>query len=159
MTTDPDADAPLDDRIVGELVRNGRISFADLGRAVGLSSHAAGERVRRLLRTGVIRGFTAVVDPRSRGEAYEALIDVRLLPQTPPEKFEDFVAALEEVREAWFVTGRYDYVLRMVCSDADTLDATVRTVRQRGGVAATETRIVMRTRSPYADWARTDWRP
>src|SRR5688500_6470611 len=52
-----------DREILGELMRNGRISFRDLGAAVGLSANAAADRVRRLLGDGIITGFTATVDP------------------------------------------------------------------------------------------------
>ena len=53
----------IDREILGELTRNGRISFRDLGAAVGLSANAAADRVRRLRTAGVITGFTATVDP------------------------------------------------------------------------------------------------
>ena len=67
-----------DREILGELMRNGRISFRDLGAAVGLSANAAADRVRRLRRDGIITGFTATVDPGAAGRLLVALIDVRL---------------------------------------------------------------------------------
>lgn len=130
-------------RLLGE---NGRASFTDLGAAVGLSPHATADRVRRLQDAGVIKGFTTIVDHAALGGGLEALIDVRLLAATKPEPFEQFVATLPDAREMWFVTGRYDYELRVTCADPEALDRTVREIRQRGGVAATETRIVMRSR-------------
>lgn len=130
-------------RLLGE---NGRASFTELGAAVGLSPHATADRVRRLQESGVIRGFAAIVDHAALGGGLEALIDVRLLAVTPPDRFEEFVATLPDVRELWFVTGRYDYELRITCADPEALDRTVREIRREGGVAATETRIVMRSR-------------
>lgn len=135
----------LDFRIVGELVRDGRLSFADLGARVGLSPHAAADRVRRLRKSGVITGFRAVVAPEHLGQHLDAMIDVRLRPETLPEQFEAVANGLASVREVAFVTGRADYQIRVACQDADELDAVVRAFRQRGGVATTETRIVMRT--------------
>ncbi len=134
----------LDDQILNALVRNGRASFASLGAEVGLSPHAVAGRVRRLLERGVITGFTARVDPEQLGRSLDALIDVRLRPETLPEAFERAAARLPAVREIAFVTGRSDYQLRVACADADDLDHTVRALRQHGGAAATETRIVMR---------------
>ncbi|MCW3040403.1 MAG: hypothetical protein JWM31_2308 [Solirubrobacterales bacterium] len=134
----------LDFRIVGELVRDGRQSFAELGTRIGLSPHAAADRVRRLRRSGVITGFTATVAPEHLGEHLDAMIDVRLRPETLPEQFEAVAHALSSVREVAFVTGRADYQVRVACRDADELDAVVRAFRLRGGVATTETRIVMR---------------
>jgi len=55
------------------------------------------------------------------------------------------VALLPAVREMAFVTGRFDYQLRVACLDADDLDHTVRAIRGEAGAAGTETRIVMRS--------------
>jgi len=135
-----------DFRIVEELVRNGRASFASLGANVGLSPHAAADRVRRLTRAGVITGFTAVVDLERVGRALDAFIDVRLMPSAPPEKFEAAIARMPRVRDLAFVTGRFDYHVRVACADVDELDKTVRQVRD-AGAAQTETRIVLRAAS------------
>ncbi len=136
-----------DNRIVDLLVRNGRASYAQLGEEVGLSPHAVAGRVRRLVDRGVITGFTATVDPEHLGRRLDALIDVRLRPETLPEAFETAAAKLRSVREIAFVTGRSDYQVRVACTDPDDLDQTVRALRQQGGAAATETRIVMRVAS------------
>jgi Lrp/AsnC family leucine-responsive transcriptional regulator len=142
-TTESTALDETDFRIVTMLVRNGRASFAAIGAEVGLSAHGAADRVRRLQRAGVITGFTARVDLEGIGRALDAVIDVRLLPATTPEAFERSLANLPAVREAAFVTGRFDYQVRVACRDSDDLDATVRAIRA-DGVAQTETRIVLR---------------
>jgi Lrp/AsnC family transcriptional regulator, leucine-responsive regulatory protein len=136
-----------DHRIINRLVRNGRVSYAALGEEVGLSPHGAADRVRRLEKSGVITGFTAVVDLENLGRGLDAFVDVRLLPTADPDAFERLAASLQPVREILFVTGRFDYQLRVACTDADELDRTVRALRQRGGAAATETRIVLRART------------
>lgn len=136
---------PVDHRILSVLVDNGRASFASIGEVVGLSPHGAADRVRRLERLGVIEGFTVRLDLEQVGRGLDAFVDVRLLAATDPEEFEKAVVALPAVREAVFVTGRFDYQLRLACTDADDLDRTIRTLRQRAGAAQTETRIVMRS--------------
>jgi Lrp/AsnC family leucine-responsive transcriptional regulator len=133
-----------DIRILNALLANGRASFASLGEEVGLSPHGAADRVRRLERAGVITGYTATVAPANVGRALDALIDVRLLPKTSPDRFEAFCRAQPAVRELAFVTGRFDYHVRIACQNADELDATVRAIRREGGAAQTETRIVLR---------------
>ncbi len=55
------------------------------------------------------------------------------------------MAKLPAVRELAFLTGRFDFQLRLACRDADDLDRTVRTIRRDAGAASTETRIVMRS--------------
>jgi Lrp/AsnC family transcriptional regulator, leucine-responsive regulatory protein len=135
----------IDTQILSILGENGRASFASIGEAVGLSPHGTADRVRRLERDGVILGYAARVDQGSVGRGLEALVDIRLLPSADPDEFERLALALPAVREVDFLTGRFDYQLRLACRDADELDQTVRTIRREGGAAATETRIVMRS--------------
>jgi Lrp/AsnC family transcriptional regulator, leucine-responsive regulatory protein len=133
-----------DHRILKALVRNGRATFAALGAEVGLSPHGAADRVRRLERAGVIQGYAARVDLERLGRRLDAMVDVRLAAATDPDAFEAAAVALPAVRELAFVTGRFDYQLRLACEDADELDQVVRALR-RAGAVQTETKIVMRT--------------
>ena len=132
-------------RILDELQGDGRLSLAELGRRVGLSPPAVAERVQRLERDGVITGYSARIDPAGVGRALDAYIDVRLLPTTDSGEFERRVARLDSVREVAFLTGRFDFQLRVACRDADDLNATVRAIRRDAGAAGTETRIVLRS--------------
>jgi len=149
MSTSVDSTAldDLDRIILSELVRNGRATFKELGALAGLSPHAVAPRVRRLVDTGIVTGFTALVDFGHVGRGLDALIDLRLLSTARPEAFEAAAGELPSIREVSFVTGRFDYQLRAACVDADDLDHTVRALRS-AGAAVTETRIVLRTR-PY----------
>ena len=135
----------IDDQIIASLVRNGRASFASIAADVGLSPHAVAERVRRLERQGVIAGYHARVDQRKTGRGVAAYVDVRLLPTTEPVAFERVALALPATQRVVFVTGRFDFLVELACRDTDDLDEAVRQLRSRGGVAATETRIVMRS--------------
>ena len=136
-----------DFRILNALVANGRASFASLGEAIGLSPHGAADRVRRLQRAGVITGYTATIALENVGRSLDAFIDVRLMPKTSPDTFEAFCGSLPAVQELAFVTGGFDYHVRVACQNADDLDATVRAIRREGGAAQTETRIVLRATS------------
>jgi len=137
----------IDERIIGLLRENGRASFASIGEQVGLSPHAAADRVRRLEREGVILGYSAKLNASRLGRPLEAFIDIRLLPNADPDGFERHVRDLPAFREFAFLTGRFDYQVKVSCRDADDLDHTVRSLRQRAGASVTETRIVMRTTS------------
>jgi Lrp/AsnC family leucine-responsive transcriptional regulator len=141
----------IDDRILGILAANGRASFAAIGEQVGLSPHGAADRVRRLERDRVITGYAARIDPAEVGRALDAFIDVRLLPATDSEDFERRVGVLDSVREMAFVTGRFDFQLRVACRDAEDLNLTIRTIRREAGAAGTETRIVLRSPTLGAD--------
>ena len=135
----------IDREILGELRRDGRISFRDLGAAVGLSANAAADRVRRLRRDGVITGFTATVDEGAAGRGLVALIDVRLAASGTNAEFEAAAAKLEPVTDAVHVTGRFDYQLRVACRDTAELDRVLRHLKRDGGATETETRVVLRS--------------
>lgn len=134
-----------DFQIISRLVRDGRAAFSSIGADVGLSPHGTADRVRRLVKAGVITGFTVTLDLERAGRALDAYIDVRLLPSSDPEAFEALVRTLPAVREYAFVTGRLDFQVRVACVDPHDLDQTVRVIRKSGGVAQTETRLVMRS--------------
>src|SRR5436309_5875103 len=68
-------------RLLAELQADARLSLAELGRRVGLSSPAVAERLRRLEQEGVIRGYHAEVDPRSLGLTLGVIIRIRPAPR------------------------------------------------------------------------------
>ena len=135
----------LDREILGELVRDARLSYRDLGARVGLSANAAADRVRRMRRDGVITGFTATVDPGAAGRRLHALIEVNMGPGHTNDSFEAAVSKLEALTDADHVTGRFDYQLRVACRDTAELDRLLRQLKTELGVVETETRVVLRS--------------
>jgi Lrp/AsnC family transcriptional regulator, leucine-responsive regulatory protein len=142
---------PVDSDILGILREDGRISWRDLGAAVGLSANAAADRVRRLRRAGVITGFVALVDPAAGGRRLESLVGVTLAPGTDSDDFAMAAARLEPVTEVLHLAGAPDYQLRVACRDTAELDTLLRTLRLRLGAADTETKIVLRSGPPPAE--------
>src|SRR5262245_54101097 len=124
----------IDREIVGELERDGRLSWQELGRRVRLSPNATGDRVRRLERRGVITGYRAVVDPGALGRSLQALISVRLAPSTDAGQLEEQLAAWPEVEEAVHVTGRFDFELRVNTAGPRGLDDLLVGMKRQLGV-------------------------
>ena len=139
---------PTDSEILRLLRADGRLSWRDLGAAVGLSANAAADRVRRLRQAGVILGFTAQVDPAAGGRSLEALVNITLAPGVDSDRFATEVCELPCVNEALHLTGAPDYQLRVACRDTAELDVLLRTLRLRHGAADTETTIVLRSGPP-----------
>ena len=102
----------IDRRILIELQDEGRVTMAELGRRVNLSAPAVGERVQRLEESGVITGYTAVVDPRAIGYTIAAIVRIRPA-RRQLHKVPDVARATPEVVECSRVTGEDCYIARL----------------------------------------------
>lgn len=136
----------VDRHILDILGENGRISFSDLGREVGLSINAAAARVRRLESSGVILGYRAVLadDHDNLASGIEAFVDVRLQPDRDSDAFLAWAKSQANVVEAAHVTGPYDYHLHVRLSDTAALDQFLRVLKKTAGAAQTQTRLALR---------------
>jgi Lrp/AsnC family leucine-responsive transcriptional regulator len=136
----------LDRKILGRLMQDGRITWAQLASEVGLSAPSITERVRRLERLGVIEGYTARVSPEAVGSGLLAFVAVGL---SDPKQHEELLRRAEatpEIQEFHIVAGDYDYLLKVRCTDAKHLERLLREkVRSVAGVARTQSTIVMLT--------------
>jgi DNA-binding Lrp family transcriptional regulator len=106
----------LDHAILKELQSNGRISVADLARAIHLSPPAVYQRIKRLERAGVITGYVALVDREAAGYDLLCFIRLSIQPHTR-ESLAHFAAAVEEhpaVLECYHTAGSYDLLLKVV---------------------------------------------
>ena len=144
MTQDSSTLDAVDRRILGELRRDARISWRQLGEAVHLSATSAADRVRRLERDGVIEGYTVRVDPAALGRTVRAVVDVSLGAGVLVDDFETRLAQRDEVSFAAYVTGTADYSIIVECAGADGLDGFVRWLRADAGVSRTETKMLLR---------------
>ena len=140
MSTSLDA---IDQSLIEALCAHGRASYQELGKTIGLSPTATADRVRRLVRTGVIRGFRAVVDAEQVGRRVEAAIDVRLEVGADRDEWVAVLRAHPTVIEAVHVTGHFDYQLRVFCTGTSELDAILGSLKSNGLVVETATRLML----------------
>lgn len=111
-------------KLLDELQQDARISYAELGRRVGLSPSATAERLRHLEEAGVIRGYRADIDPAYFGLGIAAI--VRMI--CDGEQYNPFLAFLktrEEVRECHHVTGSDDLVIKVMVDSIESLEKLV----------------------------------
>ena len=109
----------INEKILRELSRDGRISNLDLADRVGLSPSACLRRVQDLERRGVIKGYRAVLDAQSLGLGFLAYVTVGLSNHTKAsqEGFERAMKAAPQVRECHNITGTVEYLLRVEVAD------------------------------------------
>ena len=103
---------PVDHRIIAELVADGRLSLAELGRRISLSPPATAERVRRLEQAGVITGYRAQINPHALGYPLTAI--VRVKPSAGQlRKIAELAAEIPQISECHRITGEDCFYLKV----------------------------------------------
>ncbi len=109
----------IDRHILKAMQENGRISYAELARKVGLTTTPCIERVKRLEREGYIKAYTTVVNPDYLDAGLIVFVQIRLN-RSSRDTFEEFrrsVVLLSEVQECYLVSGNFDYLIKARVAD------------------------------------------
>jgi Lrp/AsnC family transcriptional regulator, leucine-responsive regulatory protein len=131
-----------DRQILRELQGDGRLTNQELSERVNLSPSPCLRRVRLLEEQGVIRGYTALVDQKSWGLPVTVFIRIKLERHGDEavNAFEEAIISMPQVMDCWLMTGRSDYLLRVIASDLDDYEHFVRRELQRvPGIASIDT--------------------
>ena len=135
-----------DHRILELVQRDGKLPQAEIARRVGLSTAAVNERLRKLEHAGVIRRWTALVDPRALGAGITAYVEVFIEHPRFEHVFLDRVRALDEVQECHYVTGEFSVLLKIRARDIERLQQLLlREINASEGVRQTRTSLVLST--------------
>ena len=151
----------LDHRILELLAANGRMSYTDLGKATGLSTSAAHQRVRRLEERGTIRGYVAVLNPEAIGLPLSAFVSVKPFDPAAPDDVPERIAKFPEVEACYSVAGDENYILLVRVPSPGALEQLLADIRSTANVS-TRTTVVMstpfehRAPSPHVPGSATD---
>ena len=132
-----------DRRILELLQKNARRTFGDIGREVGLSAPAVKRRIDRLEESGVIRGYTALVDHGCLGQSIEAFAELRFAGSTRVDDIEDIALDVPEVHAIFTVAGDPDALAWIRVSDVQNLKRVIDRLRSSGKVTGTKTLMVL----------------
>lgn len=133
----------IDRQMIDELRRDGRVSVPVLAERLGIARATAYTRFDRLVDEGVIRGFTATVDPARLGLRVAALVMVDVAQDEWREAQAD-LAAIEAVEWVGLATGQFDIVLRLRCADLDELrDVVLRQLHAVPAVTSAQTVVLL----------------
>lgn len=114
----------LNQRILKELSLNARVSNAEIGRRVGLSSPAVAERIHKMEEQGIIRGYSSVIDFEKLGFPIHALVSFKCLAL----KHDDMLSMIQDIKEVqeWYtITGTPCMVLKIVAPSGKELEAVI----------------------------------
>jgi len=136
----------IDGTIVRLLTADGRLSFTDLGKATGLSTSAAHQRVKRLEQRGVITGYGAFVAHEVVGLPLAAFVSIRPIDPSQPDDSPERLARLSEIESCYSVAGDESYILLVRVASPTALEDLLARIRAVANVS-TRTTIVLST--PY----------
>lgn len=134
----------VDRRLVDLLVADGRMSYTDLGKAMGLSTSAVHQRVRRLEERGVIAGYTARIDHESIGLPLTAFISVAPFDLAAPDDVPDRLRGIPEIEACYSVAGDQNYLLKVRVGAPSDLEDLLARIRAAANVS-TRTTVVLST--------------
>lgn len=136
----------IDSKILSILQENARTTQADIAKAVGLAPSAVLERIRKLETRGVIREYTAAVDPHVVERSLLAFVAVKTSEYGPEQPSAQALAQIQEVLEIHHVAGEDCFLLKVRAKDAEHLGQMLRTrIQAVSGVTSTRTTIVLET--------------
>ncbi len=136
--------------IIEQLQLDGRRSYAEIGKAVGLSEAAVRQRVQKLTDAGVMQ-IVAVTDPMRIGFHRQAMLGIRVSGDT--RVVADRLAEVPEVSYVVLSAGSFDLLAEVVCEDDDALIELLNdTIRQLEGVSSTETFVYLKLNKQKYDW-------
>jgi DNA-binding Lrp family transcriptional regulator len=133
----------VDQRIIALLVADARASFAEIGSRVSLSAPAVKRRVDRLRSSGVIKGFTAVIDPAAVGWTTEAFVELFCTGRTTPAQITVATRRHPEVVGAYTVSGEADALVHLRAADIAHLEQALERLRAEPFVTSTRSMIVL----------------
>ena len=136
----------FDRKILAILGRDGRITYTDLAAQVGLSKTPCQARVKRLVDSGLITGFRAIVDPAKVGLDHVAFTEVKLSDtrEDALRRFNQAVRQIPEVEECHMIASSFDYLLKIRTSDIRSYRAVLgERISALPHVASTSTFVAM----------------
>lgn len=136
--------------IIEQLQEDGRRSYAEIGKAVGLSEAAVRQRVQKLTEAGVMQ-VVAVTDPMQLGFYRQAMIGIRVTGDTT--SVAEQLASIPAVDYVVLTAGSFDVLAEVVCeSDEDLIELLNHRIRAIDGVLSTETFVYLKLQKQFYNW-------
>ena len=133
----------IDTKILRCLTQDARMNASQISAQVNLSVSAVIERMKKLESSGLIRGYTAVIDERLAGYDVQALISIRLEHPKYNQSFAKQMCDHNRVMECFYITGDFDYIARVSTGSTEELTEVLNDIKKIPGVSLTRTYVVL----------------
>lgn len=135
----------IDVKILEVLKENSRVSISELSKKVNLSLSAVSERLKKLENSSIINKYTVILEPKLLGKDLSVLISIGLESTSQTNEFLEFVDSEPEILECHYITGEYDYMLKVTTANTHTLEAIMNRIKSFHGIKRTQTNVILST--------------
>jgi len=135
----------IDVRILELLQQNARISVSEISKNVNLSLSAVSERLKKLEASKVIKNYTIILNPEYLGKELSVIMNISLENPDHTMDFIEFILSESEILECHYITGEYDYALKITTKNTQTLEHMMNRIKSVPGIKKTQTNVILST--------------
>ncbi|MGE4353269.1 MAG: Lrp/AsnC family transcriptional regulator [Oscillospiraceae bacterium] len=133
----------IDIKILQFLKNNARITASEISNLINLSVPACSERLKKLESSGVIKQYTTIIDNRYLKKTLTAMMFVSLERPQFTDRFVDYINTEDDILECHYLAGDFDYLMKIITENTDTLEALLNRIKSVPGVQKTRTIVVL----------------
>ena len=133
----------IDKKILRALLTKGRSTFAELASQAGLTAPTVHDRVKKLERCGIIKGYAAIVNPAMLGYEITAMMSITTAASIPSREYEARLAEISEIQECFTLAGEETYMARVITKSPRSLEQLLQRIRTLPGTVSTKTSVVL----------------
>ena len=133
----------IDVKILEVLQAKSRVSISELSKKVNLSLSAVSERLKKLESSNVIEKYTVILNSQALDKELSVIMNISLENPHQTSEFLNFVRTEDEILECHYVTGEYDYVLKITTRNTATLEHLMNRIKGISGIKRTQTNVVL----------------
>ena len=133
----------IDVKILEVLQANSRVSISELSKKVNLSLSAVSERLKKLESGNVIEKYTVILNSQALDKELSVIMNISLENPHLTSDFLEFVRMEDEILECHYVTGEYDYVLKITTRNTATLENLMNRIKGISGIKRTQTNVIL----------------
>ncbi len=131
--------------ILACLKENARMKASDISKKINLSVSAVIERIKKLEANGTIERYTITLNQKMLGNELTALMEVSLEHPKYYDDFANMVRETESIQSCYYLTGEYDFILKIYTDSSESLDKLYRKIKSVPGVQLTRTHFVLKS--------------
>lgn len=147
----------VDVKILNLLKENAREKASVIGEKINLSVSAVIDRIKKMEKSGIIEHYTVIINQKKLGNDVMALIEVSL---EHPKYYDPFIEMVQEnpnIIDVYYLTGDYDFLLKLVTDSSDGLEQLHRKIKSMDGVSGTNTHFILKTVKNDFTVLPTEW--